>query len=189
MNPLIRITVLFSLLLVELHPSLASRHNDAYVRDACSVTRYQELCIRSLSPFSAAAKNSPSKWARAGVSVTIAETKRVLKRIAETQRSAAVGKRDRVALADCRELLQDALDDLHMSLSVLRKLTATEFQQQMSNLATWLSAALTDQDTCLDGYAGTRTSTVRIVRRRVANSMYFTSNALALVNKLATAGL
>ncbi|KAJ7972965.1 Invertase/pectin methylesterase inhibitor family protein [Quillaja saponaria] len=46
-----------------------------YVRDACSVTRYKDLCMHSLASFSDEAKSSPSKWARAGVSVTISEVK------------------------------------------------------------------------------------------------------------------
>ncbi|XP_010519346.1 PREDICTED: 21 kDa protein-like [Tarenaya hassleriana] len=189
MSSLITITILFSLLIVQPNPSLASKRNRSYVRNACSATLYKELCVRSLTPFSALAKNSPSKWARAGVAVTITDTKHALRRIVETRRSAVVGKRDGLALSDCRELFQDALDELHRSLGVLRTLNSTASQTQISDMTTWVSTALTDQDTCLDGFEGSSSSTAKIIRRRVTIAMYFTSNALALVNKLAAAGV
>ncbi|KAG2326027.1 hypothetical protein Bca52824_008755 [Brassica carinata] len=210
---LIMFTTLLSLLLLLLlavtpNPSLASSSRNyytddtnascvprysRYVKDACNVTRYQQLCVRTLWPFTIVAKNNSSKWARAGVAVTITDTKRILRLLLKTRNSPAVGKRERVALSDCRELFVDSLDNLYKSLSVLRKLDADQFQQQMSDLATWLSAALTDEDTCLDGFEETMSnsssSTVRMIKRKATRSMHLCSNALALLNKLAYDGL
>lgn len=162
-----------------------------YVKDACNVTRYQQLCLRTLWPFTIVAKNNSSKWARAGVAVTITDTKRILRLLLKARNSSAVGKRERIALSDCRELFVDSLDNLYKSLSVLRNLDADEFQQQMSDLATWLSAALTDEDTCLDGFEETmsKSLTVRMIKRKATRSMHLCSNALALTNKLAYDGL
>ncbi|ESQ43791.1 hypothetical protein EUTSA_v10006253mg [Eutrema salsugineum] len=189
MSSSITFSLVFFLLSLNLTFSLPSKRN-SYVQNACSVTRYQDLCVQTLRQFSSVAKNSPSKWARAGVSVAISDNKDVLRYLLKTRRS-AFGKRDRVALSDCRELLQDSLDNLHKSLAVLRKLRASEFQQQMSDLGTWLSTALTDKDTCLDGFEKTSTkssSTVRMVQDRVTTSLYLSSNSLALLNKLAADG-
>ncbi|ESQ39417.1 hypothetical protein EUTSA_v10001636mg [Eutrema salsugineum] len=196
---------LLSLLLVAIlnpNPSLAAsrrNHTDEcsvtrhsrYVKNACSVTRYKNLCVRTLWPFAVVAKNNSSKWARAGVAVTITDTKQMLRLLGKTRRS-EVGKRERIALSDCRELFVDSLDNLYKSLAVLRKLDADEFQRQMSDLATWLSAALTDEDTCLDGFEyqeEEESSTVRMIRRRATKCMQLCSNALALLNKLAYDGL
>ncbi|KAL1197849.1 Pectinesterase inhibitor 6 [Cardamine amara subsp. amara] len=186
-------SITFALLfcLLSLNPTSSSPTNrNNYVQNACSVTHYQDLCVKTLSPFSSVAKNSPSIWARAGVSVAITDNKDVLRYLLKTRLS-TIGKRDRVALSDCRELLQDSLDSLHKSLAVLRRLRASEFQQQMSDLATWLSTSLTDKDTCLDGFekTSTRSLTVRMIRKRVTTSLYVSSNSLALLNKLAANGL
>ncbi|VVB06662.1 unnamed protein product [Arabis nemorensis] len=190
MTSSISFALLLFLLSLNPTPLFASNRNN-YVQNACSATHYQNLCLKTLSPFSSVAKNSPSKWARAGVSVAISDNKDILRYLLITRRS-ALGKRDRVALSDCRELLQDSLDNLHKSLAVLRTLRASEFQQQMSDLATWLSSALTDKDTCLDGFektSTTKSSTVRMIRERVTRSMYLSSNSLALLNKLMANGL
>ncbi|CAN8314490.1 unnamed protein product [Cochlearia groenlandica] len=200
----ITFTLLISLVLAQ-NPnwSLGSRRNrtddsnacgvtgySRYVKDACNVTQYKGLCVRTLWPFAIVAKNNSSKWARASVAVTITETKEVLRELLKTRRS-AVGKRERIALSDCRELFVDSLGNLYKSLDHLRKLDAFEFQRQMIDLSTWLSAALTDADTCLDGLKETSSSivirslTVRIIKRKATKCMHLCSNALALLNKLA----
>jgi pectinesterase inhibitor-like protein len=56
----------------------------------------------------------------------------------------------------------------------------------LSNVQTWVSAALTDANTCLDSISHDAGPTVRAaVRKRVVYVAQVTSNALALVNRLA----
>ncbi|KAK7337449.1 hypothetical protein VNO77_18025 [Canavalia gladiata] len=159
------------------------------VREACSVTRYKNLCVHSLAPFANTAGRSPSKWARAGVSVTIGEVKKVQAYLAKLKMQGRMKGRNRVALSDCVETFADALGELHMSLGVLRKLSRSTFSTQMGDLNTWISAALTDEDTCLDGFQGKNEKQIKLLQNKVHNVSYITSNALALVNKLATTGL
>ncbi|KAJ4727688.1 21 kDa protein [Melia azedarach] len=168
----------------------ASRNkNINYVRDACTVTRYRDLCIHSLAPFSSTARRSPSKWARAGVSVTIGEVKSVTLFLFKLKKRARMRGRNRVALSDCIECFQSTIDELHRSLGILRKLSARDFDTQMADLTTFMSAALTDEDTCLDGFGGQTGRQVNLLKKRILKTTYLTSNALALVNKLATTGL
>ncbi|KAH6823972.1 Plant invertase/pectin methylesterase inhibitor superfamily protein [Perilla frutescens var. hirtella] len=171
------------LVLVLLACLVMSSFGDDYVQDACSVTRYRDLCVHSLASFSNTAKRSPSKWARAGVSVTIREVKGVARYLAALRRG-----RHKIALSDCVECFQDTLDNLHRSLGVLRKLSVTEFSSQVGDVTTWVSAALTDEDTCLDEFQEQKGKRVRGLINRVTNVTYMTSNALALVNRLATTG-
>lgn len=166
--------------------------DDKYVQQACGVTRYRSLCVRSLSPFSGSAKTSPSLWARAGVSVTITEAKSVVQYLIKIKRQVRNrwrGTRNNAALGDCIECFQNAIDELHKSLGILRNLNRRTFGTQMGDLNTWLSAALTDADTCLDGFEGQKGRQVRLIRRRVSKASCVTSNALALANKLASTGL
>ncbi|KAL8100976.1 pectinesterase inhibitor 6-like [Apium graveolens] len=174
-------------ILALLTDSASSENGDDYVQDACSVTRYRNLCIRSLSPFSTTAKRNPTTWARAGVSVTIGEAKRVANHLRKL--SSNTGGRDKGALLDCVECFQDSIDNLHKSLYVLRELNGQTFNSQMSDVTTWMSAALTDEDTCLDGFSGHQGRQIKSLQSRIKNVTYITSNALALVNKLATTGI
>ncbi|AES61777.2 plant invertase/pectin methylesterase inhibitor [Medicago truncatula] len=145
--------------------------------------------MRSLAPFSYSAGRGPSKWARAGVSVTIGEVKNVQAYLTNLTRHGRLRGRNKVALLDCVETIADALDELHRSLNVLRRLSRRTFGTQMGDLNTWISAALTDQDTCLDGFQGENGRKIQLLQNRVLKAYYITSNALALVSKLATTGL
>lgn len=166
----------------------ASENGNNYLREACSVTRYRDLCIHSLASFSHTAKRSPSRWARAGVSVTIGEAKHVAQYLVKLRKQGRMRGRNGAALSDCIECFQDAIDNLLNSLGMLRKLSSKAFDRQMSDVSTWMSAVLTDEDTCLDGFDGSKGKRAKLIRNRVQNVTYITSNALALVNKLATAG-
>ncbi|XP_030948184.1 pectinesterase inhibitor 6-like [Quercus lobata] len=168
---------------------LAYGNGCSYVQEACSVTRYPDICVHSLASFSSTAKRSPSKWARAGVSVTIGEVKDVAKNLKKLKKYRLMKGKNRIALSDCIECIQDALDELHKSLDVLRRLSKSTFNEQMSDLLTWISAALTDEDTCLDGFEDQKGKQVKLLQNQVLNATYITSNALALVNKLAATGL
>ncbi|GAB4841124.1 hypothetical protein Ancab_021867 [Ancistrocladus abbreviatus] len=168
---------------------LVQANSQSFVQEACRVTRFQKVCIQSLSPFSNNARRSPSRWARVGVSVTIREVKGLKAFLNGLRQQGRMMGRNRGALSDCCEVIQDALDNVHRSLKVLRMLNAREFEYQMSDLLTWLSAALTDEDTCLDGFDGHRGKLVGMIQSRVQHASYITSNALALANWLATTGL
>ncbi|KAM7255021.1 hypothetical protein ACFE04_020262 [Oxalis oulophora] len=160
-----------------------------YVQDACNVTRYRDLCIHSLASFSHTAKTSPSKWARAGVSVTIGEVKGVSQYLVSLKNNNIWRGRTRLAFSDCIEFFQSALDELHSSLDILRMLSASDFYTQMSDITTYTSAALADEDTCLDGLREENGERAQLLQNCVLNATYFTSNALALINKLAETGL
>ncbi|KAE9611535.1 hypothetical protein Lal_00011871 [Lupinus albus] len=159
------------------------------VSEACRITRYPDLCISSLAPFSLSEGRSLSKWARLGVSVTISEVKSVQTYLTRLKRQGHFKRRNKVALSDCIETFQYALDELHRSLSVLRRLSKSTFSTQMEDLNTWLSAALSDEDTCLDGFESNKERKIKLMRNQVLKAYYITSNALAFVNKLATTGL
>ncbi|KAK9281269.1 hypothetical protein L1049_004165 [Liquidambar formosana] len=169
--------------------SSASTKGDNYVQEACNVTQYRDLCIHSLSSFSNTAKRSPSKWARAGVSVTLSESKRAAQYLLDLKKNRQMRGRDRIALSDCMECFQDAIDNLHKSLGVLRELNGAAFSAQMSDVKTWMSAVLTDVDTCLDGFDDGRGNQTSLLRNRVLKVSYITSNALALVSKLANSSM
>ncbi|XP_010069915.2 pectinesterase inhibitor 6 [Eucalyptus grandis] len=177
------------LLLLWLTNVAARGRGPSYVQEACSVTQYRELCVRSLASFSGSAKRSPSRWARAGVSVSLSEVKNAGRYLEKVYTSRSLRGRNRAALSDCLECFQDAVDNLHKSLGLLRMLTRNDFNDRMSDLLTWMSAALTDEDTCLDGFEGqTGGRAVRAIHNRVQRVTYYTSNALALANKLASTG-
>ncbi|BAT91348.1 hypothetical protein VIGAN_06266900 [Vigna angularis var. angularis] len=106
--------------------------------------------------------------------------------------------REVAAMKDCVEVLSDSVDELRRSIDGMIHLRTSNFEMTMSDVQTWVSAALTDENTCTDGFqesptaaaaatiGGTNTKTR--VRGLVVQVAQLTSNALALINQLANQG-
>ncbi|KAI4344646.1 hypothetical protein L6164_011847 [Bauhinia variegata] len=161
----------------------ARKHHEPrdLIRSSCSHARYPSLCIRTLSHYEGPAK-TPKDLAQAAVRVSLAHARRVSNYL--RSQSENVSKRQRVALSDCVEQLSDSVDELRRTLKELQHLRMKTFEWQMSNAQTWVSAALTYDDTCLDGFAGVDGKLKLNVKRRITNVARVTSNALYMINCL-----
>ena len=93
-------------------------------------------------------------------------------------------KRERVALSDCIEQIYDSVDELSKTLGELKHLREETFGWQMSNAQTWVSAALTNEDTCLDGFHEVESKAKDDLKRKITNVARVTSNALYMINRL-----
>lgn len=100
-------------------------------------------------------------------------------------------KREYEAIKDCIEEMSDSVDRLSKSVQELKYMgqaKGQDFLWHVSNVETWVSAALTDENTCVDGFAG-RALDGKIkasISARVTNVAQVTSNALSLVNQFAS---
>ncbi|CAI0547280.1 unnamed protein product [Linum tenue] len=66
---------------------------------------------------------------------------------------------------------------------------AAGFGMMISDVQTWVSAALTDESTCTDGFAGKAMAAGEmrtVVGGKIETIAHLTSNALALINAYAT---
>ncbi|XP_059625471.1 21 kDa protein-like [Cornus florida] len=85
-------------------------------------------------------------------------------------------------MGDCVELLSASVDQLRESLGEMNQIKEPNFERMMSDIKTWVSAGLTDNDTCMDGFAEKAMdgNLKTAVRGRVLKIAQLTSNALAL---------
>jgi pectinesterase inhibitor-like protein len=169
-------------------------HNEAQaqaqdlVHSSCIHARYPKLCLRTLSNYTGPTK-SPLDIAQAALHISLAHAKRTSKYLRSSKSeahssssSSGLSKRQQADLSDCKEQIADSVDELGRSLEELQHLRPETFRLQMSNALTWVSAALTDGDTCLDG-------NVRAdVKKRVSDVARVTSNALYFINRVGQSG-
>lgn len=165
-----------------------------FIRTSCGTTLYPDLCFSSLSHFAAAVGQDPAQLARAAVSVSLAKARHMAAYVSNVSRQAdygaATNPRAAAALHDCFSNFDDAVDEIRGSLRQMRHLdlrgSSESFRFQMSNVQTWMSAALTDQETCTDGFDDVAEGPVKTdVIGRATEVKKHTSNALALVNRYA----
>lgn len=166
---------------------LASGGNSTeFIRTCCGTTRYPQLCFNSMAGYASAIQDTPVQVAELATNLTLNHIRRLAGRVAQLRHGAS--GRTAAALSDCAEVLGDASDLAKRSAAELRGLetaTGTEVAWRVSNAQTWMSAALTNEDTCTDGFDGVSPSPVKTeVCHRTQRLQQYTSNALALVNDL-----
>lgn len=166
-----------------------------FVKQSCNNTTYPDLCCSTLSNYTNLIQNNPKELACAALNVTLSEAQvasRVIKAKsgrAKGNNTTTKGKRRAYAMKDCVEVLKDALDELKMSVEEMERASPEEsdFRFRVNNVQTWVSAALTDDDTCMDGLeqGGKNTEDYKRIRDEVVKVAHLTSVALALINNYA----
>ncbi|KAK9276869.1 hypothetical protein L1049_006406 [Liquidambar formosana] len=195
-RPLFLLSLYSSALLFLLQPITAVGYltptaNDTdFIRTSCGATLYPELCYNSLAGYAYAVQQDPAQLARVAIRVSLSKTRHMASYVSNLSRQADYGAPPRVvaALHDCFTNFDDAVDQIRGSLKEMRRLGSGEsLRFQMSNVQTWMSAALTDVDTCTDGFEDAPDGQVKTdVCERVTKVREFTSNALALINSYAS---
>ena len=93
--------------------------------------------------------------------------------------------REQIAIEDCKELLDFSVSELAWSLLEMKRIRAgSENIHYEGNLKAWLSAALSNQDTCLEGFEGTDRRIESFIRGSLKQVTQLISNVLALYVQL-----
>ncbi|KAL5551097.1 hypothetical protein UlMin_001273 [Ulmus minor] len=157
-----------------------------YIKTQCNITIYPRLCYHSLSIYAENIKTNPKVLAHTALNLSLSATRRTCRVVKELSKIRGLKPREAGAVLDCVELIEDSVGELEKSMQELDNLGSSSFAFQINNIQTWVSAALTDDDTCTDGFAQLIDSEVKaIVRRRALKIGHLTSNSLALVNSYA----
>ncbi|KAL0548565.1 hypothetical protein IC582_013019 [Cucumis melo] len=183
-------SIIFFQLILQLtliHSAITPQSSTEFIKSSCSSTTYPRLCFSSLSVHANAIQTSPRLLATAALSVSLSSVKSTTTQILKLSHSHGLSSRDVSALNDCLEELSDSVDSLAASISEMPKLRGSNFDLAMSNVQTWVSAALTDETTCSEGFKGktVKGGVKAAVRSRIVNIAQLTSNALSLINRIA----
>ncbi|TMW89642.1 hypothetical protein EJD97_016851 [Solanum chilense] len=163
-----------------------------FIVTSCKTTLYPTICVQSLSTYANTIQLNEQKLAHAALSVSLSKAKIASTFISKITRMKGLKPRELQASKDCSFNMNDCVYQLTRSIPELGqsgKLASRrdEFAWHVSNVQTWISAALTDQNTCLDminnpSMDGKIKDSIRV---RVFIASQVTSNALALVYKFA----
>ncbi|XP_019200191.1 PREDICTED: 21 kDa protein-like [Ipomoea nil] len=165
----------------------AGATNTEFIRTSCETTSYPRLCFNSLSSHARFIRADPQLMAHTALTVTLQTAQSTAAAMGRLARSHGLTHREIGAMRDCVEELSESVDELRESLGEMKQLRGRDFEMKMNDIQTWVSAALTDDDTCTDGFAGkvTRRGVKTAVRGKIMKVAHLTSNALALINRFA----
>ncbi|KAK9076438.1 hypothetical protein SSX86_004772 [Deinandra increscens subsp. villosa] len=165
-----------------------------YLESQCRSAMYPDLCVRTLLPY--VNKNSvPSPQRLAQISlasclskarVTRAYVDMVAKKLNETGNS-----QDSQALEDCVQQIDNGVDQITRSFKELQHMGTDgdeNFAWHESNVQSWVSAALTDVTTCIDGITGgvIGRREKAIINARFLNMKQLASNSLMMFTRYTT---
>lgn len=162
-----------------------------FIKASCSTTTYPALCIQSLSAYATVIQQDPRQLAQTALSVSLSSAQSTRTFVTKLKKFKGLKNKEYKAIADCLEEIGDTVDRLDQSIQELKnigKAKGQEFLWHMSNVETWVSAALTDENTCVDGFAGKALDgkIKASIKARIVKVAQVTSNALSLINHYAS---
>jgi pectinesterase inhibitor-like protein len=143
-----------------------------FVKSWCAGTEYPALCEATLAPYAAAVGSSPAHLSWAALTVTLGGARAAT----AAMKAMAAGAGGRLsplgaeAARDCVSMLGDAEDLLEQAVDAMARLwkegrsgqqagtgstgssSSRDVRFQLDSVQTWASAALTNDDMCVEGF-------------------------------------
>ncbi|KAF5196791.1 Pectinesterase [Thalictrum thalictroides] len=173
--------------------------NDSYspsshtiLKSACSNTRYPELCYSEIQKVPGAKNKITSQKdvIQLSLNLTLTAVQHnffTIQKIVKTYKP-ALTKREKTALHDCLEMIDETLDELHETKDELEEYPNKKksLSQYAEDLKILLSAAMTNQDSCIDGFSHEEADKKvrKILLAGQVHVYHMVSNALAMICNL-----
>ncbi|XP_017979081.1 PREDICTED: pectinesterase [Theobroma cacao] len=162
----------------------------AIVKSACSITRYPDLCFSEVAAAPAATSKkvkSKKDVIELSLNITTTAVEHNYFKIKKLLAKKGLTEREKTALHDCLETIDETLDELHEAVEDLHEYpNKKSLTQHADDLKTLMSAAMTNQETCLDGFshdaADKKIRKVLIDGEKYVERMC--SNALAMIKNM-----
>ncbi|KAL0367763.1 UNVERIFIED_CONTAM: putative pectinesterase/pectinesterase inhibitor 21 [Sesamum radiatum] len=152
------------------------------VQSICAPTDYKETCESSLSN---ANTTDPKELVKAAFDFTEKHIGEVLKNSSLLQ-EAAKDNGTKQALEICQEVLDTAIDDLKRTFDEFGNFDAVRANEYMEDLKTWLSAVITNHETCIDAFENTTGDTGEKMKNLMKTTREMSSNGLAMVTNMSS---
>ncbi|PIA61290.1 hypothetical protein AQUCO_00300668v1 [Aquilegia coerulea] len=139
-----------------------------------------ELCH---SQFQAEERKSPMSILHAALKMTMAEAQWAIAEVTKFT-TLSINPREQIAVEDCMELLDYSVAELAWSMHEMEKIENGSIVHHQENLRAWLSAALSNQDTCLEGFEGTPGRIENFIRGSLRQVTQLIGNVLTMYNSM-----
>ncbi|XP_009628637.1 pectinesterase-like [Nicotiana tomentosiformis] len=164
-------------------PHIHVHKNIQIAHSHCQDTRYPKLCVSTLSLIPDLAQKSISQIISSTINVTVAEVKASARNCTDIREDLPqLEPYEKRALEDCVQLLDNTIIELRTTLSDLNPKKPPS--QNYNDLQTLLSAAMTNQATCLDGLARSKKNLRRYVQHNLHTIAHHVSNCLSMLKKM-----
>ncbi|CAH9114893.1 unnamed protein product [Cuscuta epithymum] len=123
----------------------------------------------------------PKDYIAAAIRLSLQQFKNVINGVADFAKLAD-DSLNRMAIDDCRELMNYAIEELQDSMTSVDECPLLSLVQRLSDLKNWLSAVLSYSNTCIDGF--TKPDLQSGINGVLQNSIAHTGQALSIVSAI-----
>lgn len=177
---------IFCLQIISISSVSVPKPYQQFIKTSCNVTTYPSLCNKVLSPYANYIKSSRIKLAYLALSLALKAANTSSTTISNLANNKRLTRYEAGIINDCIENLGDSVDQLQQTLLAMTNFRGKDKEFQVSNAKTWASAAITNENTCIDASSDRRVSAS--VKKTVQSSLLgvtrLNSNALYLINHL-----
>ncbi|CAI9753871.1 unnamed protein product [Fraxinus pennsylvanica] len=168
----------------ESEEGLASNSAES-LKTVCAVTRFPDSCFSSISSLNKPLTANPLNFFNLSLEATVRGLSN-LTSLPKELISKSNDKPTESALKDCISLFVEAVSQLNRSFELMKMGPGEKVLTDMkiSDLQTWISAAMTDQDTCLEGIGEMGSTVPNEFKVKVQKSQEYMSNSLAILNNI-----
>ncbi|KAM0962419.1 hypothetical protein ACFX13_021968 [Malus domestica] len=150
----------------------------------CDPTDYKEACIDSLGSVAKNDSATPKDLIQAAIDSTIKTVKSAIENSNSIAKSfKAINSTGKMAMDDCKDLLESAIADLQASFSFVGDSNMHTMHDREEELRNWFSAVISFQQSCLDGIP--QEELQKLMKDSLLNATQLTSNALAIATSIA----
>jgi len=154
---------------------------DKIIQTLCNSTLYKPTCQNTLK--NETKKDTPQTDPRSLLKSAIVavndDLDQVFKRVLSLKTE---NKDDKDAIAQCKLLVDEAKEELGTSMKRINDSEVNNFAKIVPDLDSWLSAVMSYQETCVDGFEEGKLKTE--IRKNFNSSQVLTSNSLAMIKSL-----
>ncbi|KAJ3693720.1 hypothetical protein LUZ60_009200 [Juncus effusus] len=154
------------------------------LQQACFNTANRTACLSRISTAHRPDASGPVPMLHAAISSAVDEALFTVDQVTDL---AAVSNdtREDMAIRDCIELLEYSLEELKWSLAMMEEIEEVNGNaNREESLRAWLSAAVSNQETCMEGFDGTDGRLQRHVDAKVRELTQLVSNILTMHKRL-----
>ncbi|KAI3867473.1 hypothetical protein MKX03_010053 [Papaver bracteatum] len=149
----------------------------------CKLMKFEQACIDTLNKAEPRHVNDPKELIKIGFQSNLEQLHGSL------SFSGGLLRREReprakLALHNCQELMDYAIDGITRCFEHIGPLDIFKICDAVKDLQVWLSAALTYQDTCLDGFESSTSNSGVSMKGSLKSTMEMTNNGLSMVSEL-----
>ena len=159
------------------------------LKSSCSSTRFPDLCFSAIATNPGVSKKVTSQKdvIEISLNITITAVEHNYFTIEKILEFKNLTKREKTALHDCLETIDETLDELREAVDDLEEYPDKKsLTQHADDLKTLMSAAMTNQETCLDGFS--HDDADKHVRELLLRGQMYVermcSNALAMIKNM-----